>query len=115
MLSFRLCVVGESLGVLNLYGGTPEALTQDSVAIGEIFAQHAAVAMADAADEEHLQSALATRDIIGQARGILMHRDNLTGLQAFAALTRASQETNVKLVNVARWLVNEHESKLHDR
>ena len=115
MLSFRLCVVGESLGVLNLYGGTPEALTQDSVAIGEIFAQHAGVAMADAADEEHLQSALATRDIIGQAKGILMHRDNLTGLQAFAALTRASQETNVKLVNVARWLVKEHESKLRDR
>ena len=115
MLSFRLFVVGESLGVLNLYGGAPEALTQDSVAIGEILAQHAAVAMADAADEEHMQSALATRDIIGQAKGILMHRDNLTGLQAFAALTRASQETNVKLVNVARWLVNEHESKLHDR
>jgi hypothetical protein len=115
MLSFRLFVAGESLGVLNLYGGAPEALTQDSVAIGEILAQHAAIAMAGATDEEHLQSALATRDIIGQAKGMLMHRDNLTGLQAFAALTRASQETNVKLVNVARWLVNEHESKLQDR
>jgi hypothetical protein len=115
MLSFRLFVVGEGLGVLNLYGEAPEALTQDSVAIGEILAQHAAVAMAGAAGEEHMQSALASRDIIGQAKGILMRRDNLTGLQAFAALTRASQETNVKLVNVARWLVNEHESKLHDR
>ena len=62
-----------------------------------------------------MQSALASRDIIGQAKGILTHRDNLTGLQAFAALTRASQETNVKLVTVARWLVNEHESKFHDR
>ncbi len=89
MLSFRLFVIGESLGALNLYGGAPEALTQDSVAIGEILAQHAAVAMAGAAGEAHMQSALASRDIIGQAKGILMHRDNLTGLQAFAALTRA--------------------------
>jgi ANTAR domain len=87
VLSFRLFVVGESLGALNLYGEAPEALTQDSVAIGEILAQHAAVAMAGAAGEEHMQSALASRDIIGQAKGILMHRDNLTGLQAFAALT----------------------------
>jgi hypothetical protein len=41
--------------------------------------------MAGAAAEEQMHSAVATRDIIGQAKGILMHRDNLTGLQAFAA------------------------------
>jgi AmiR/NasT family two-component response regulator len=70
--------------------------------------------MAGAAAEEQMHSAVATHDIIGQAKGILMHRDNLTGLQAFAALTRASQETNIRLVNVARWLVNHHESKLQD-
>jgi hypothetical protein len=115
MLSFRLFVIGGSLGALNLYGAAPEALTQDSIAIGEIFAQHAAVAMAGAAAEEQMHSAVATHDIIGQAKGILMHRDNLTGLQAFAALTRASQETNIRLVNVARWLVNHHESKLQDQ
>ena len=115
MLSFRLFVINGSLGALNLFGAAPEALTEDSVAIGEIFAQHAAVAMAGAAAEEQMQSAVATRDIIGQAKGILMHRDNLTGLQAFATLTRASQETNLRLVNVARWLVNEHESKLQDQ
>jgi GAF domain-containing protein len=112
LLSFRLFVIGESLGVLNLYGAAPEAFTQDSVDIGEIFAQHAAVAMAGAAAVEQMKSAVATRDVIGQAKGILMHRDNLTGLQAFATLARASQETNVRLVDVARWLVNEHESKL---
>jgi AmiR/NasT family two-component response regulator len=56
--------------------------------------------------------AVASRDIIGQAKGILMHRDNLTGLQAFALLTRASQETNVKLIEVARVLVADHERGL---
>ena len=39
-----------------------------------------------------------------------MQRENLTGLQAFQVLTRASQETNVKLVEVARWLIDEHEN-----
>ena len=41
-----------------------------------------------------------------------MQRDKLTGLQAFATLTRASKDTNIKLVDVARWLVEEHESAL---
>jgi GAF domain-containing protein len=79
LLSFRLFVTGESLGALNLYGAAPEALTQDSIAIGEILAQHAAVAMAGAAAEEQMHSAVASRDIIGQAKGLLMYRDNLTG------------------------------------
>jgi hypothetical protein len=114
MLSFRLFVIGKSFGTLNLYGAAPESLNQDSIATGEILAQHAAVALADAAADEQMHSALASRDVIGQAKGILMHRDKLTGLQAFAVLTRASQETNVKLVDVARWLVKKHESKLHD-
>jgi GAF domain-containing protein len=110
LLSFRLFVVGESLGVLELYGAAPHAFTSESVAIGEVFAQHAAVAMADAASVEQLQSALATRDVIGQAKGMLMQRDGLTGLQAFATLTRASQETNIRLVDVARMFVADHEA-----
>jgi GAF domain-containing protein len=110
LLSFRLFVVGESLGVLELYGATAHAFTSESVVIGEVFAQHAAVAMAGAASTEQMQSALATRDVIGQAKGMLMQRDGLTGLQAFATLTRASQETNIRLVDVARMFVADHEA-----
>jgi GAF domain-containing protein len=109
MLSFRLFVDSGSLGALNLYGPQRVDFTDEEVTTGEILAQHAAVAIAGAAAEEQLQIALASRDVIGQAKGILMQRDNLTGLQAFATLTRASQETNVKLVDVAKWFVAEHE------
>jgi len=109
MLSFRLFVIAESFGALNLYGAAPGAFTDDSITTGEILAQHAAVALAGTTAEQHFAAALASRDVIGQAKGILMHRDNLTGLQAFAALARASQETNVKLVDVARILVADHE------
>jgi len=41
-----------------------------------------------------------------------MHRDNLTGLHAFNMLVQASKETNIKLVDVARWLIAEHENGL---
>jgi GAF domain-containing protein len=115
MLSFQLFVRSENLGALNLYSDEPGAFSEDSFLIGEILAQHAAVAMIGAAAETQFENALATRDVIGQAKGMLMQRDNLTGLQAFSLLTRASQQTNVKLVDVARWLVNEHESKLEAR
>jgi GAF domain-containing protein len=109
LLSFQLFVRRDNLGALNLYGTEPDGFTEESLDIGLILAQHAAVAMAGSAAEGQFQSGLASRDIIGQAKGLLMHRDNLTGVQAFAMLTRASQETNMKLADVARWLVTEHE------
>ncbi|WP_422743234.1 GAF and ANTAR domain-containing protein [Mycobacterium sp. WMMD1722] len=112
MLSFRLFTNARSLGALNVYGSEPGVFSDESVTVGELLAQHAAVALAGANAAEQFEVALASRDIIGQAKGILMHRDNLSGMQAFATLTRASQETNIKLVEVARWLVGEHEKKV---
>jgi len=109
LLSFQLFVRSENLGALNLYGGEAGVFSDDSIDVGTILAQHAAIALVGSTAEKHFQSALASRDIIGQAKGILMQRENLTGLQAFHLLTRASQETNVKLVDVARWLIEEHE------
>lgn len=114
-LTFRLVVERGTIGVLTLYGADTYVFSDDATAIGEILAQHAAVALAGSTAEEQLQSAVASRDLIGQAKGILMQRDRLTGLQAFAALTKASQDTNVRLVEVARWLVSEHESGLESR
>jgi GAF domain-containing protein len=109
LMSFQLFVQRENLGALNLYGGEPGVFGSDSVEVGTILAQHAAVAMMGATNEDRFASAVASRDDIGQAKGILMHRDHLTGLQAFNVLVRASQETNMKLIDVARWLISEHE------
>jgi GAF domain-containing protein len=112
MLSLRLFTSSRSLGALNVYGSAPGVFSEESVNTAEILAQHAAVGVAGAAAQEQFQAALASRDLIGQAKGILMQRDGLTGLQAFATLTNASQQTNIKLIDVARWLINEHEIKL---
>ena len=112
LLSFQLFVRSENLGALNLYGEKPGAFSEESLAIGGILAQHAAVAIIGAAAEMQFHKALASRDMIGQAKGIVMQRDRLNGLQAFNLLSRVSQETNMKLVDVARWVVERHESGL---
>ncbi len=112
LMSFRLFAEGGEVGVLTLYGPLPNHFSQDDLAVGEILARHVTVAMAGAAAQEQLQRAVASRDLIGQAKGILMHRDRLTGLQAFGTLVRASQETNIKLTEVANVLVTDFEATL---
>ena len=71
-----------------------------------MFAAHAAEAVAGAEHEGNLRSAVSSRDVIGQAKGILMERHRLTADQAFAVLARVSQEMNRKLVDVARELTD---------
>jgi GAF domain-containing protein len=106
MMCFQLFVHGDRLGALNLYSRTAGAFDDECQEIGLMFAAHAAVALAGAEHEEHLRSGMSNRDVIGQAKGILMERYNLTADQAFGVLTRVSQELNRKLVDIARELTN---------
>ena len=53
----------------------------------------------------HLQTALDSRAVIDQAKGILMERFKLTADQAFQVLTRVSMETNTKVRDVAERFV----------
>jgi hypothetical protein len=69
-----------------------------------LFASHAAVALAGAEHEANLRAGMDNRDVIGQAKGILMERHKLTADQAFGVLARVSQEMNRKLVDIAREL-----------
>ncbi|MEV5744906.1 ANTAR domain-containing protein [Microbispora rosea] len=62
--------------------------------------------MSGARQQEQLRNAVAVRDLIGQAKGVLMERHKLTADQAFALLVRASQETNTKLADIAECLVD---------
>jgi transcriptional regulator with GAF, ATPase, and Fis domain len=105
MLSFQLYVEQDNLGALNLYSANTDAFTDESEQVGLLFATHAAIAMADAQTKQQLTRAMAVRDLIGQAKGILMERHKLTGDQAFTLLVRASQNSNTKLNDVARYLV----------
>lgn len=106
MLCFQLFVHGDTLGGLNLLAAEPDAFTASSQDLGEPFAAHAAVALAGARKLDGLSLALANRDVIGQAKGILMERFKIGPDQAFAMLSRISQDRNVKLHEVAQQLTH---------
>ena len=100
-LSLQLFVEGDNLGALNLYARQPHAFGEESEDVGLLLAAHAAVAVAGARAEEHLRRAVDSRDLIGQAKGILMERYKITADQAFQVLARVSQQTNRRLADVA--------------
>jgi ANTAR domain/GAF domain len=104
-LSFQLFVHKDNFGALNLYGGEAGVFDDDSFLYGEILAQHAAVAMAGSQATEQMHRAIASRDLIGQAKGIIMERFRVDAVQAFALLTRLSQESNTKLLDVAERVI----------
>lgn len=104
MLSFQLYVEDDTLGALNLFGAEPGAFGGESEEIGLLVAAHAAVAFSDAQQISNLEAALATRDVIGRAKGILMERYKVTDQQAFLLLSAASSRTHLKLHEVAEQL-----------
>jgi len=101
MLSFRLFVEADILGALNMYSKSPDAFDDQARSVGSVFAAHAAVALSSALHDEQMDEALASRDIIGQAKGIIMAREGVNADQAFDMLRRASQRLNVKLRKLA--------------
>jgi GAF domain-containing protein len=112
-LAYRLFTGQETLGALQLYARLPAAFDATARAQGLLFAAHAAMALqvarSSAAQElraENLQTAMVSREVIGQAQGILMERERITAEQAFQLLRHASQRLNVKLRDVAQTLVD---------
>jgi ANTAR domain-containing protein/GAF domain-containing protein len=106
ILSFELSVTSHSLSALNFQAEQPRAFDHESVELGLIFATHTALAWTMLRRDEQFRSALASRDIIGQAKGMLMERFNLDAVAAFNLLTRLSQQTNAKVVDLAQRLVD---------
>ncbi|MFI5429418.1 GAF and ANTAR domain-containing protein [Aeromicrobium sp. UC242_57] len=105
VLSVRLETKARRYGSLNLYADRPDAFDDDDLAVAMIFVRHAAVAIANAHNEEGLQIAIDARKLIGQAQGILMERFDLDADRSFEFLRRQSQTHNVKLRNIAEWVV----------
>ncbi len=112
MLAVQLYVDGGDLGALNLFSTDRDAFGDDAEHIALLFASHAAVAMAGAQRQEQLRQGLDTRDLIGQAKGILMERYKISGDAAFRVLVRYSQNSNRRLHLVAEQLVTSRELPL---
>jgi GAF domain-containing protein len=106
-------------GALNVYAREPGAFDEASRSVAARFAPYAAVAAGNlyayqsARDmAENLQTALESRAVIDQAKGILMERYKLTADGAFQLLARASMTTNRKVRDIADHLVTTGELRL---
>jgi hypothetical protein len=100
----RLFDADKSSGALNLYAKQAGSFT-DLGAIGQFFSHQAAIAIDYAREITDLKTALTTRQLIGQAVGIVMAQYDLDEARAFAFLTRLSSTSNTKLRLVAEQVV----------
>ncbi|OBI55604.1 GAF and ANTAR domain-containing protein [Mycobacterium sp. E796] len=114
--SYELFDDEKSMAALNFYADHPHAFGDESLEIGGIFATHVALAWSMMRRQDQFRSALASRDTIGQAKGVIMERFNLDAVEAFELLARLSQQSNTKLIDIAKGLIDsEHPLKPRHR
>jgi GAF domain-containing protein len=113
-LSLPLLTSGAVVGAMNIYAHSKNAFNERAATLGELFAVPAAVAVENAKvlEEarrlaERLQGALDERMVVERAIGIVMSRSGVDETEALARLTKLSQHEHVKLVQIARTLVDE--------
>jgi GAF domain-containing protein len=104
LLCVPLWVGDQQLGSVSLFATEPAAFTTADEHLARLFAAQAALALAEAHRTDQMRQALANRDVIGQAKGILMERHRITADEAFVLLSERSQQVNRKLKDVARRL-----------
>lgn len=115
--ALAICLLDEGTrgAALTLYARYPRAFGVLDRAKGVILAAMAGLALtaAEAHDDDvrdSFEAVLSTREMIGQAQGILMERERISAEQAFDILRRASQHLNTKIRDVAQALVDTGES-----
>lgn len=109
-LSYRLYLDDDRsrrIGALNLYAHRANAFDANAVGLGEVLAAQCASVLAAAIEVEGLRTALSSRDVIGQAKGILMERHGMDAVTAFDLLRQTSQDRNIKLNQVANHLIEQ--------
>jgi GAF domain-containing protein len=105
-LTYPLVADHQLLGALTFYAEQPHSFDADAQRLGFVYATHAALAWNAVRREVQLREALASRDIIGQAKGMLMERHQISGDEAFSLLRRLSQQSNTRVAEIARRLVD---------
>ena len=109
-LGLRLYTEDRTVGGLNVYSTSVDVISKETELMAELFATHAALALGRVRKESQLTAAMSSRELIGQATGIVMQRYQLDAQRAFDYLLRLSQDGNVKLRDLAAGLVGEFAS-----
>lgn len=114
MLAFRMFLAEDTLGSLNLYSKQPRAFTDESLAVGTIFAAHASVALRAAQNKEDLarfREVVQARELVAQAKGILMGRQGISSQAAMEILGRGAERLKIELRELARRIVEAEEQE----
>ena len=111
-LSLPLVADGGTVGALNLYSREADAFDSDVVAVGELLAAHASLAISAATAyfssrelADQMRQALDSRAVIEQAKGVLIAQLGGSAEEAFDRLVEQSQRSNRKLREVAQFVV----------
>ncbi|WP_296393792.1 GAF and ANTAR domain-containing protein [Williamsia sp.] len=104
-VSFQLYRSDSAMGALNVHSTEPQAFGAEAEEVGLAVATHAALALFSARREVQFASALASRDTIGQAKGMIMERFSIDALQAWELLRKLSQDANVAVYDLASQLI----------
>lgn len=104
VLSYRLDTYGARAATLSFFGCKPDAFGMESQAFGATLAAHASIALITDDRRHQFESALASRDVIGQAKGMIMERFDVDAVRAFEILKRISQNSNTPVNDIARRL-----------
>jgi GAF domain-containing protein len=104
----------QTLGALNLFRSSPDAIPTDATAIAQSFANVATISLLQVRALRHsemvteqLQSALNSRLLIEQAKGILAERRHISLTQAFTLMRAYARNHNRLLSQVARAIINQ--------
>ena len=98
--------VGSGLrAALVLQSAKPGAFDAPALEAADVYVTHASAAISKSQTTDSLRHAVRTRQVIGEATGILMERHRIDSAAAFDLLVRASQNLNVKLRDVAEHVV----------
>lgn len=105
-LAFSLYRSNTSMGALSVHSDQPRAFTQEAEEVGVAVATHAALALYATRQETQFASALASRDTIGQAKGMIMERFGIDALQAWHLIRQLSQDDNIPVHILAQQLID---------
>lgn len=109
VLAVPVEVGGAAAGAFTVYQRKVPEFAERDRAVVELLAHQAALVLEGGRRMVQLRDAVTSRDVIGQAKGILMHRFGIDANAAFGRLVEASQDMNVKLVDIARWYVTDQD------
>lgn len=110
VMAFQLFIAGQTMGALNVYAESPNVFGETARNLGMVFAAHSSVVWNSARRDEQFRQALASRDTIGQAKGMIMERYGVDAVRAFDLLRKLSQDSNVPLIQIAAELVEKAQS-----